>query len=130
MPDLKFFYIVELNLLHPAVSKIPLAQEFEGQSFLTLTSESFVDDEKCIKKLKKFMKAKAKMFSEDQRIKLNFAENPLLNCAESQLDKIDIGDFDEHALVSMDIKDLKDKWLMRASVMVFEVHLTNSRTLH
>lgn len=131
MQDLKFFYIVELNLQHQAIQRLPLAQEFVGQSWLTLTSESFNSDAECIAACKKFMKAKTKFFKEDQKVKFSYAENPVLTCPEDKLDDIDVGDFDENSLVAMDITDIDDIWVMRAAVQVFSIDFpSEARKLH
>lgn len=131
MYDLKFFYIVELNLQHQAIQRLPLAKEFADQSWLTLTSEPFTGDAECIAACKKFMKNKAKFFNEDQKVKLSYAENPALNCPVDKLDTLDLGDFDENALVAMNIVDIDDTWIMRAAVNVFGIDFpTVDRRLH
>ena len=131
MLDLKFFYIVELNLQHQAVQRLPLAQEFFGQEWLTLTSDAFTSDIECIQACKKLMKEKAKFFNKDQRVKLLFAENPALSCPVERLDDLDLGDFDPNALVEMTIIDIDEKWVMRSSVQVFSIDApTIDRRLH
>lgn len=112
MIDLKFFYIVELNLQHPQIAKLALSKEFNGQSWLTLTSSTYDNDAQCVEDLKSFMKAKA---SEFKHAEVTYAENPHLHAEEG--DYID-PDFDENALVAMSIKDKKD-WLVQAAVLVF-----------
>lgn len=131
MFDLKFFYIVELNLQHQAIQRLSIAREFAGQSWLTLTSEPFDSDAECIAACKKFMKAKAKFFNEDQKVKFSYAENPALNCPEDKLDELDLGDFDENALVAMNIQDIDETWIMRAAVNVFGIDFpSEARRLH
>lgn len=131
MYDLKFFYIVELNLSQQAIQRLPLAQEFEGQSWLSLTSSSYTDDATCIADCMKFMKQKTKFFLEDQHVKFSYAENPVLNCPEEKLDTLET-DFDENSLVAMTITDIDGMWIMRASVQVFGIDHSsiNQRRLH
>jgi hypothetical protein len=132
MLDLKYFYVVELNLQQQAIQKLSLAQEFAGQDWLSLTSEPFTDDAECIKACMKFMKNKTKELKQDQSVKFSYAENPVLNCREEDLDSIDSSDFDENALVAMTIVDKDDFWIMRAAVMVFGIDHSeiNQRRFH
>lgn len=132
MFDLKFFYIVELNLQQQAIQKLSLAKEFAGQDWLSLTSEPFTDDASCIQACMKFMKNKTKQFKQDQSVKFSYAENPVLNCREEDVDTIDTGDFDENSLVSMMIEDTDGFWIMRASVQVFGLDhsVVNQRRFH
>jgi len=131
MLDLKFFYIVELNLQHRAVQRLPIAQEFSEQSWLALTSEAFTSDIECIAACKKLMKDKTKFFNEDQRVKFSFAENPALSCPIEKLDDLDLNGFNDDSLVEMYVKDVDDEWIMRSSVQVFSIDFpTVDRRLH
>jgi hypothetical protein len=131
MLDLKFFYIVELNLQHKATYRLPLASEFVGQDWLTMTSEAFTSDVECIQACKKLMTDKQKFFNKDQRVKLSYAENPALSCPVDKLDDLDLGDFDANSLVEMTIVDADDKWVMRSSVQVFGINApSEARRLH
>lgn len=130
MIDLKFFYIVELNLLHPSIAKLSLSKEFQGQSWLALTSACYENDKDCVDNLKRFMKIKTEEFNKGKRrVICSYAENPYLHCDPEEIDTIDT-DFDENALVSMSIKDFRDNWLIQAAVMVFGNEETLYRRLH
>jgi hypothetical protein len=119
MIDLKFFYIVELNLQHPSIAKLTLSKEFKGQSWLTLTSACYENDKDCVDNLKQFMKVKTEEFNKGkQHVTCSYAENPYLHCAPEDIETLET-DFDENALVSMSITDFKDDWLIQAAVMVF-----------
>ena len=131
MLDLKFFYIVELNLQHRAIQRLPIAQEFAEQSWLTLTSEAFTSDLECIVACKKLMKDKTKFFKEDQFAKFSYAENPVLSCPIEKLDDLDTKGFNDDSLVEMYIKDIDDEWIMRSSVQAFGIDFpTVDRRLH
>jgi hypothetical protein len=136
MMDLKYFYIVEINLTHPAVSHLAIAKEFHSQSWLTLTSTAHTEGQECVDNCMKFMKAKAKEFIKaGTKVTFSYAENPHLHCKEEEVDTIDTEGFDENALVSMTIEDKKNEWLLQAAVMVFGVESggianPNMRSLH
>lgn len=121
MLDLKFFFIVELNLQHQAVQRLPIAKEFVGQEWMALTSEAFTSDVECIQACNKLMKSKHKFFKQDQTVKLSYAENPALSCPVEKLDDLDLNGFDENALVEMQITDVDDNWVMRANVQAFSI---------
>ena len=129
MLDLKFFYIVEINLKHPAVSHLAITKEFSNQSWLTLTSTAHTDDKQCVDACMKFMKAKAKEFIKaGTKVSFSYAENPHLHCAESEIASIDTEGFDENALVSMLIEDKKHDWLLQAEVVVYGINGMDSNT--
>lgn len=122
MLDLKFFYIVELNLKHPALSELALVQEFQNQSWLTLTSLPHDNDKECVDKCMKFMKTKAKEINKDgTKVTFAYAENPHLHCDPDDVDSIDTDGFDENSLVTMSLTDLKDEWIIKSAVMVYGV---------
>jgi len=129
--DLKFFYIVELNLKHPLISKFTLSKEFEGQSWLALHSQSYDTDKHCINNLKEFMKSKTKEFNSDgKKVACTYAENPYLSCAPEEIQTLET-DFDDNALVSMDIKDIKGEWLIKSAVLLFKSDKdSNPRRFH
>ena len=131
MLDLKFFFIVELNLQHQAVQRLPLAKEFVGQEWMALTSEAFNSDIECIKACTAMMKSKHKFFKQDQTVKLTYAENPALSCPVEKLEDLDLNGFDENALVEIRITDLDDVWVARASVQAFSIDKPSvDRRLH
>lgn len=128
--NLKFFYIVELNLKHSQIAKLAITEQFKGQSWLTLTSDSFRNDKECVEACKKFMLAKTQELNQkEKKYTFSYAENPYLSCPKDELDTLETN-FDENALVSMGIEDQKGDWLIQAAVMVFGVDEGINRRLH
>jgi uncharacterized protein YkuJ len=134
--DLKFFYTVELNIAHPTISTLKIADEFAGQAGITLTSTPFVDDVSCIASCLAFMKAKLKEFNKNAAKKaiLIYTENPVLFCLDDELDNMDTSEFDKNSLVTMDIYDNDNvDWLIKSSVLVFSISeddIEPARRLH
>lgn len=118
MIDLKFFYTIELNFQHPEIQKSKLYREFYAQKWVTFVSEEFSSDAKCVKELKKFMKEQTLKFKEQgAKVKCSFEVNPILALSVDELDSYD-GEYDENALVLMEIKD-KNDWLLKGEVTIF-----------